>query len=418
MKNFKVVFFLLLFIVAVASSCKEEFNKPVYESTGAPQPIKNASVENIAGGAVISYTLPNDPNLLYVKAEFERQGKMVVAKSSIFKRTILVEGLGDTNPREVKLYAVSSSEEASTPISVTINPMDPAIFAVLESLDIKESFGGMNVKFLNPESSGERPYNIVIGVVAWNSTLNEWQDVDAYYTGLAGGSFSVRGLEAVTRKFGFFVKDTWDNKTDTVEKELTPIYEEEILGSGNKITDIRKKYPIPQMAPMPADGSLILEPGNLSSWPFTALFDGVIGNNGFHSNEKNPLPAWFPMDLGRTVRLSRYKLWQRMHDDNKTYFYSHGNPHEWEIWGTNTPSDPNSWVRLDHEIMIKPSGLPVGQVSNDDVEIARLGHEYEFPLDIPAVRYIAWKNIDSWASIGGATGFLHMSELKFWGQVQ
>ncbi|ACU02934.1 MULTISPECIES: DUF5000 domain-containing lipoprotein [Pedobacter] len=414
MKQFKTILTLFMLVSVVMSSCKEETLKPLYGEKGAPKPVTNASVENIAGGAIISYTLPDDANLLYVKAEYERQGKMVVSKSSFYKKSVLIEGLGDTNPREVKLYAVGTGEEASAPIKVTINPLAPPIFGVMQSLAIRESFGGMNVKFLNPASTGERPYNIVIGVVVWDDKLSEWKDVDAYYTGLASGGFSVRGLEAKPRKFGFFVKDTWDNRTDTLQKEMTPIYEEQLKAA----VDVRKKFPIPQIRPLPVDGSLLAEPGNLSSWPFTNLFDNQIGNNGFHSNEKNPLPAWFPMDLGKVTRLSRYKIWQRMHDDNSTYFYSHGNPHEWEIWGTNTPADQNSWVMLDHQIMVKPSGLPVGQVSNDDVEIARAGHEYEFPLDAPAVRYIAWKHIDNWASIQGTLGFLHMSELRIWGQIQ
>lgn len=412
MKRNNIILSVIFIGLLSLQSCKEEFMKPIYSKTGAPAAIKNAVVENIPGGAVISYTLPDDASLLYVKAVYERKGKMVESKSSFYKKEVLVEGLGDTKAREVKLYAVSRSEEASEPVSITINPLAPPIYDVLASLDIKESFGGMNVKFDNKESTVERPYNIVIGVVAWDEHLNEWKDVDAYYTALPDGGFSVRGLEAVERKFGFFVKDTWDNETDTLAVNLTPIYEEQL----NAPTDMRKKFPIPQVAPLPIDGSLVAEPGNLGSWPFTALFDDKMGNNGFHSNEKNPIPAWFPMDFGQPVRLSRYKVWQRMHDDNSTYFYSHGNPHEWEIWGTNTPSDVNSWVLLDHRIMQKPSGLPIGQVTNDDVEIARAGHEYELPLETQAYRYIAWKHIDNWASINGALGFLHMSELRFWGQ--
>lgn len=410
MKKIKII--LLFFLSASLWSCKEEMATPIYGGSGAPKPITNVAVENVPGGAVISYTLPNDDNLLYVKAVYERQGQMVTSKSSFYKKEVFVEGLGDTKAREVKLYAVSRAEEASEPVTVTINPLAPPIYDVLGSLEIKESFGGMNVKFLNTQSTGERPYNIVIGVVVWDAQLNEWQDVDAYYTGLAGGTFSVRGLEAVERKFGFFTKDTWNNVTDTLEMVLTPIYEEE-LGAPSYA---RNKFPVPQKPPLTQDGSDIGQPGNLGSWPFERLFDGAIGNNGFHSTEKQPLPAWFAMDFGQKVRLSRYKVWQRMHDNNETYFYSHGNPHEWEIWGTNDPNNVDSWELLDHEIMVKPSGLPIGQVSNDDVETARNGHEYELPLETKAYRYIAWKHIDNWASIGGSLGFLHMSELKFWGQ--
>jgi hypothetical protein len=415
MKKNKILF-SILFLTAFLFGCKEEYSTPIDDTGDAPMAVINPSAESIAGGAIITYTLPNDPNLLYVKAVYERNGAMVESKSSYFKNYIVIEGLGDINERDVKLYAVSRGEKASDPVSIKIIPEAPAIAGVLSSLKVLASFGGMSVSFQNPAATAAIPNNIVVGILVWDTRLNEWQDVDAYYTGLENGTFSVRGLEAVERKFGFFVKDTWGNKTEIIEKVLTPIYEEEL--DVKKITYAKGKYPVPQNMPLPVTGGPVLEPGNLSSWPFTNLFDGVIGNSGFHTNERNPVPIWIAMDLGVTAKLSRYKIWQRMHDNNNTYFYSHGNPHKWEIWGTNTPTDPNSWVLMDNRTMVKPSGLPVGQVNNDDVEIARLGHEYEFPLSAPAVRYIAWKHIDSWASIEGTTGFIHMSEMKLWGQVQ
>ena len=68
--------------------------------------------------------------------------------------------------------------------------------------------------------------------------------------------------------------------------------------------------------------------------------------------------------------------------------------------------------------MIKPSGLPIGQNSNEDIDVANAGQEYEFPENAPAVRYIAWKAIDCWGAIEGQTGFFHLFELSIWGQVQ
>lgn len=126
MKNFKII--LSLFLLVVVASCyKEEVHKPLYSSEGAPAPISNAVVRNIHGGAIIEYTLPDNETLLYVKAVYTRQGKMVESKSSFYKKSILVEGLGDTLQREVKLYAVNRAEEVSEPVSVTINPLAPAI---------------------------------------------------------------------------------------------------------------------------------------------------------------------------------------------------------------------------------------------------------------------------------------------------
>lgn len=417
MKSLKI-FLLLLFLTAIVQSCKEDKSLVLHEDSTVPGAVKDPVVQSIPGGAIVSYTLPKTENLLYVKAEYERNGQIVVSKSSFYKNTILIEGLGDTREREVKLYAVTRSEVASEPITVKITPLTPPVIEVLTSLVIKESFGGMHVDFINVAATPETPSNIIIGVLRWNETLKEWEDIDAYYTGLAEGAFSVRGLPSEKKKFGFFVKDVWNNKSDTTELELTPVYEEEIVGKDFR--DMRSgspSYPIPQIAPLPASGQPIKHPGNLSSWAFGALWDGVIGNNGFHTTERMDLPIWIPMDMKVKVKLSRYKLWQRQNPDGG-YMYSHGNPHEWEIWGTNDPANVDSWERLDHRVMVKPSGLPLGQYTNDDIAIAEAGHEYEFALDAPAVRYIAFKHIDNWAAIEGATGFLHISEMKIWGQKQ
>jgi hypothetical protein len=66
--------------------------------------------------------------------------------------------------------------------------------------------------------------------------------------------------------------------------------------------------------------------------------------------------------------------------------------------------------------MIKPSGWDVGLNSNEDIQVGTDGQEFEFPNGVPPVRYIGWKNIDSWGSIDGYTGFFHLFELSLWGQ--
>src|SRR5690606_29182944 len=99
-------------------------------------------------------------------------------------------------------------------------------------------------------------------------------DVDAFYTALENGSFSVRGLPAVQEKFSFTVRDKWSNKTERKEMVLTPVYEEKI--NTKLITYKRNSWPVPQVAPVPVTGAMVT-PGNLSSWPFDRLFDGLVG---------------------------------------------------------------------------------------------------------------------------------------------
>lgn len=400
---------LLLIIISIGLilGCQKDGNSPIDKSGTPPGVISNPIVKNLPGGAEITYTLPKDQNLLYVKATYEVNGTAREAKSSFYKKSILIEGYGDTAIHKVTLYAVSRSEVLSKPVAVNIQPRTPSLIKVRNSLVTQTSFGGFTVNFQNEDMA-----NIVIVAMRYDSLQKEWKQIDADYTSLNGGVFKVRGLGAVNQQFGLFVRDHWGNLSDTLKFQLVPIYEVQL--DHTKFADIRKKYPIPQISPLPSSGKPMVEAVDYSSsYPMKNLYDGNTSSM-FHTKQNVDQPIWIPINLGVKARLSRYKLWQR----TGSFYYSHGNPHEWEIWGTNTPQDVNSWVRLDHEIMIKPSGLPIGQNSNEDIAVADAGQEYDFPENIPAVQYIAWKNVDCWGAIQGQTGFFHLFELSFWGQIQ
>ncbi len=401
--------FLLLVPAVALYACKEDTFSPISKDDTVPQQISNPTAQALPGAARISYVLPDDKSLAYVRAEYEVNGQKRETKSSFYQRSVLLEGFGNTNEYTVKLYSVSYGEKASSPVEIKVRPLEPAIDTVRRSLQIVESFGGINTRFQNPHNA-----SIMIGVLRWDEGQKEWVSIGANYTALDSGKFSVRGQKAEPIKFGIFVRDRWNNHTDTLQVVKTPIYEEEL--DKGKIKDGRGKgWPVPQREPLPKNGTAVKEPTNLSSWKFDAMFDGTIGNNGFHTTENKEVPIWIPMDLGVRARLSRYKIWQRQ----SGYIYNHGNPHQWEIWGTNTPSDPNSWILLDAQIMIKPSGRPtLNDNSTEDTEVAANGQEYEFPIDAPPVRYIAWKHIDSWASIEGYYGHFHLSEMTIWGQIK
>ncbi|HYH55458.1 MAG TPA: DUF4959 domain-containing protein, partial [Anseongella sp.] len=137
-------------------SCKEEItNAPVENDGSAPGPVSNVSVENLPGSARITYSVPKDPDLLYVKAEFESQpGILRESRGSFFTNSILVEGFGDTDSYEVKLYAVDRSENISEPVTVQIQPLTPPVEEVFKTVVIKEDFGGANVQFTNEHEAG------------------------------------------------------------------------------------------------------------------------------------------------------------------------------------------------------------------------------------------------------------------------
>jgi hypothetical protein len=398
------IFLLPLLLIVIVLACKEEIIGPSGDGN-APGPVTNAQVQNLPGAAKITFSLPNDPNLLYIKAVYDINGTKMEERASYFNNNLTVQGFGDTKEREVVLYAVSRNEKVSTPVAVKVTPLPPAIEDVFKSLVVINAFGGINVNYKNVNKA-----KVVIEVLL--DSAGEWLSLDAEYTEIAAGDFSVRGMPPVERTFGIFVRDRWGNHSDTLVTKKTPVPEELLPIPTYK----RNSYPIPQRQPLPASGLAMITPANLSSWPFDEMFNDVISSgDGFHTNEKLDQPIWLPFDLGKTTKLSRYKIWQRQ----AGYIYDHGNPHRWEIWGTNTPTDTSSWVLLGSYVMIKPSGgESTGAQTAQDADVAAAGQEYDFLVGAPAVRYVAWKNIDSWGNIGGEKGFFHLTEMKIWGQRQ
>ena len=69
--NRKLIQTIFLFCI-LFQNCKEEIQvAPVVNST-APGQVSNVKVENLAGAARITYTLPKDQDLLYVKSAFDQ----------------------------------------------------------------------------------------------------------------------------------------------------------------------------------------------------------------------------------------------------------------------------------------------------------------------------------------------------------
>jgi hypothetical protein len=90
-----------------------------------------------------------------------------------------------------------------------------------------------------------------------------------------------------------------------------------------------------------------------------------------------------------------------------------------EVWGSIDPNPDgswdDSWTYLATAESKKPSGLPIGQFSEEDNQILNEGEEFSFSRDVPTVRYIRFKVLETWA--GGKNEFAIM-EVSFWGGEQ
>ena len=125
------------------------------------------------------------------------------------------------------------------------------------------------------------------------------------------------------------------------------------------------------------------------------------------------MPQWFTFDMGVTAKLSRLTWFMR-----PGYLYSLHNPKEVEIWGSNNPnpdgSFDDSWILLVSHTQVKPSGLPEGQLSQDDIDAANAGETVVFPLNTPKVRYIRFKTNKNWSN----GTYVNFYELMMWGDTK
>lgn len=370
-------------------ACQDTIPGPIENDGVPPGPVSQLSVTNLNGAAEISYQVPSDPDLLYVRAVYtSKQGKVRETKVSRHHSSLRVEGFGDTDAYEVTLYAVDQGENTSAPAHVTVQPLTPPMQLARTSLDVQPTFGGISVKFDNNAKD-----NLAFVVLAHDS-LGQFLPINTYYTSLPEGEFAIRGLPSEEIEFGLFVRDRWGNMSDTLYAFQTPLFEIQL--DRTRMRD----YTLPTDAPLGYSGSV------------NTLFDGILTDSrrGYHSGDAARMPQWFTYDMGVKAKLSRLTWFMR----EGSNYYSLHNPRVIEIYGSNNPDPDGSWdnweLLVSYE-QIKPSGLPMGQLSAEDQAAAAAGETVVFPLDVPEVRYIRWKTLSNWS--GGT--YVNFNEIMMWG---
>ncbi|MGQ8338224.1 DUF5000 domain-containing lipoprotein [Sunxiuqinia sp. A32] len=353
-----------------------------------PGPVSDVKVENTPGGAILTYTLPTDEDLLYVKAVYSlRDGVESEVRSSLYKDTLKIAGFGDMQERQVKLIAVDRSRNESQETVATINPLEPTVITMGNTLNLVEDFGGVHGYWENPTRAE------VSVVILKEDNNKEYVPIETFYSTMVDGEGTSRGMDTIPANFGIYVQDRWENQSETKYFTLTPIYETMFDRLKFKVVDL------------PGDA------GHVGGWEKSRMFDGEMGNNGYSSPGGTGVwPHSVTIDLGVTGKLSRLKLFQRL----GPYIFSEGNLRKFEVWGCQTldPSgDWDSWTKMMDCTSIKPSGLPILENSNEDIDRAVNGEDFiNSPMN-PAVRYIRILVNRTWQ---GGDNF-QISELQFFG---
>lgn len=373
--------------------CKEDRLEPMGHDSTPPGQVSNVGVESLPGKVKLTYTLPGDPNLLYVKAVYRlNSGAMREIKASYYTNTMTLDGFGDTNVHDVQVYAVNRSEVASDPVTVQVQPQENPIWDVRRSMVVSNDFSGVHVKAENPARE-----TVAIEIMRKDS-LGNWQNVEGYETSSPTIEFAKRGLDTLEYEFRFTVRDRFLNYTDTLYTTVKPLFERMLDKSKFKA------YNLPGDATAEQPGWLEMDRMWNNIYTYTNherwLIATPIGENAGK-------PQISTFDIGTPSRLSRLTLFNWGYEMSygsgagDRLFYTGERMRRFEIWGTMSP-DPDgsldSWIKLATFENKKTSQLPYGQQSQEDFDTAVAGFDFLFPVseDIPKVRYVRIRNLESW----------------------
>jgi len=382
-------------------SCKDEKHHPYGDDNFSPGKVTLKNVKNIPGGAVIYFTSPNDPDLLYIKAEYtDNRGISREVKVSGVLDSLVVVGYGKTGNYKVDLFAIDRNENASEKVTADISPLEPPINLIYPTLQIVNDYGGIRVAYEN-----ENRAEISLNVCVFDDNIKKFSYRESFFTSQLSGSYSFRGYNSVLTKFGIYIEDRWGNLSDTAYYEGIPI-PDEYLDKG--------KFSVFKLS-----GDIDFSQHGFS---VTQIWNDVwnsqwdCGHTGSFA-----FPHYLTIDLGVNVKLSRFKLYQRTGGE----LYKHGNPKHFKIYGVKNinelpaynQADPCAgWILLKECFSFKPSGLPTGQTNAEDIEFQIKGEDFEFDVEnLYEIRYIRFQLIEPWEA--PTYTYSVIGELSFWGEI-
>ena len=384
-KYFSIV---MVCVVGLLSACEEEsIGMQPLDST-PPGIVTDIKVENIPGGAILTYKLPEDEDLLYVKAVYSRKddGVMSESRASLYTDTLKVEGFGDTKQRQVKIIAVDRSRNESFGVDVSVTPLEPPVTTIGRTVDLLADFGGVHAYWENPTRTE------ISVVILKQDDNDEYIPIETFYSTVVNGDVASRGMDTIPSNFAVYVQDHWENQREIKYFTLAPLYE-------TNFDSLKFKA--------------VLLPGDQPStygWIMEHMWDGKVGDQGFSSPGGTGVwPHSVTIDLGVTGQISRIRLYQRT-----GFIFAEGNPRKFEVYGCQTldqTGDWDSWTKLMDCTSVKPSGLPFGQVTDEDVYVAKNGEDFICSPTNPKVRYIRLNILQTWA---GGDNF-QISELEVYG---
>ena len=397
MKN-KYLYILLLAVIAF-TACKEE----VLDVT-APGKVTNVTYKATNGGAVLTFTAPDDDDLLYVKAVYTNAlGNEVFKVTSRYGDSIEIDGFRDETPQKVKLYAVDRSNNMSEATEIEVTPLKSFIFFVQESITLKEQLGGVRVTWENKDKK------TVFVYVHFNKEGKTYERI------LSSAEDSVllmiRGLDPEEYSFSVTVEDFNGNKTNTRDMgTYKPLLEQKIDKSTWKV-----------LQNLSVDGDK-WEGTIASFWDDVVDTKEVNTDNSYfiiNRDDNGGMLKWpldIVVDLNKTVVINRFVVWQRAFayvnaEQNGVstdyYYYKEENMKSFAI---SVSTDKLVWVPLGTFDIGDPRDAS-GVISPAKYKEAIDGHEFNLESVSQPFRYMKFSVLSNYGSETNVYG----SEITLYG---
>ena len=391
--------FLLAFALAgfFIGSCD---SSDIKEDTTAPGKLSVQSVTPTSGGGIIHYNLPADNDILFVRADYiNAQGEEVYRVSSKENDSIEISGLIDTSPVTVNLSVFDTSQNQSEVVSVDFSPNRSFIFDVLESLEITSDLGGVRVNWTNDE---EKTVFIYVSITA----IDGDEEIRILSSSNQNGARFVRGLAAEEQNFSIKVEDFDGNSTpDTDFGNYTPLFEEKIDKTSWRL-----------VSSLSVNGDA-WEGQTVNFWD--DIVDTVSTNSDnsyfiiYRSLNGGVLrwPLDIVIDLNKTVKINRFKVWQRAFwyngPANTAYYYQAENLRSFDIY---VSKDKVEWQLLGNFDIGDPSDGS-GNIPDEKIDEAAQGHDFNLEEVSPEFRYFKFSITANY----GSDTYVHGSEISLFG---
>ena len=394
MKTNKILSIFLISFVTLLG-CKDDDGQ---DST----PPGSLLVENITptnGGGIISYFLPDDSDILFVRAEYTNSlGIDVYRVSSSHNNFIEIDGLNQNTPVQVKLFVIDENENMSQPVDIEFTPLPSFIYLVQESITITPDLGGVKLEW---ENEAEKTVYVHLHIVNAGE-----EEIRILSSNNASESVFVRGLESVEMTFLTKVEDFDGNITELEEKAiLTPLFEEMIDKSTWTLI------------------SQLSVNGDAWEGQTTAFWDDVVDTAETNSDNSYFIiwrdqnggtlnwPLDIVIDLNKNVRVHRLKVWQRAFwyggPTGIPYYYQEENMRSFDLYASNNSVD---WTLLGQFDIGDPSDEN-GNIPQDFIDAAANGHDFDLDGVSEPFRYLKF----SLTSNYGSDTYVHGSEITLWG---